>query len=74
MFQEATYAGGKADDLHGIDVSRWQGEINWKAVRGDRIDFYLKSSEARTWVDPNFTPTHKGRGLCIPRAHFARPD
>ncbi len=65
-------------DLRGIDVSRWQGEIDWQAVRGDNIDFaYLKATEGTTWVDPKFFENARGgrhAGMPVGAYHFARPD
>ncbi len=46
--------------VHGIDVSRYQGEIDWKAVsqmniRGTRISFvFIKASEGQTLRDAFF--------------------
>ena len=68
----------KSQDLHGIDVSRWQGVINWKAVKGDNIDFaYLKATEGTTWVDPKFLDNARNArdaGMPVGAYHFARPD
>jgi lysozyme len=41
--------------VHGIDVSRWQGQIDWQTVRGAGIDFaYIKATEGGDRVDPMF--------------------
>ena len=32
---------GKSVALKGIDVSKWQGKIDWKKVKGDGIDFAI---------------------------------
>ena len=40
-------------DLRGIDVSRWQGSIDWQAVRGMAVEIaYIKSSEGAEYIDP----------------------
>jgi len=39
----------------GIDVSKWQGEIDWKAVAGAGVEFaYIKATEGPTYRDPMF--------------------
>lgn len=41
--------------VHGIDVSRWQGAIDWPAVRAGGISFaYIKATEGGDRVDPAF--------------------
>ncbi|MDB6182386.1 GH25 family lysozyme [Paracoccus fistulariae] len=41
--------------VHGIDISRWQGNIDWNRVRGSGISFaFIKSTEGGDHVDPNF--------------------
>lgn len=41
--------------VHGIDISRWQGDIDWSRVRGSGISFvYMKSTEGGDHLDPNF--------------------
>lgn len=70
--------GVKAQDLQGIDVSRWQGKIDWDAVREDDIDFtYIKCTEGKGWVDPMFMINAKqarAAGIPVGAYHFARPD
>lgn len=42
-------------EVHGIDISRWQGDINWGRVRQAGIAFaYMKSTEGGDHSDPNF--------------------
>lgn len=44
--------------VHGIDVSRWQGAIDWPAVRASGIAFaYIKATEGGDHADPAF-PDH----------------
>ncbi|MCJ8008139.1 GH25 family lysozyme [Lederbergia wuyishanensis] len=44
----------------GIDVSHWQGEIDWKKVRNDGIDFvFIKATEGVGYTDPKFKENAK---------------
>ena len=48
-------------DLRGIDVSRWQGSIDWQAVRGMAVEIaYIKSSEGVDYIDPYFERNYSG--------------
>lgn len=48
-------------DVHGIDVSHHQGEIDWSAVAGDGVAFaFIKASEGGDFVDPRFTENWQG--------------
>ena len=38
----------------GIDVSRWQGEINWSQVAKDDISFVMLGTRSKGAVDPYF--------------------
>ena len=38
----------------GIDVSRWQGEINWAQVAADDVSFVMLGTRSRGAVDPYF--------------------
>jgi len=41
--------------VRGIDVSKWQGEIDWAAVRGGGVRFaYIRVSDGSTAPDPTF--------------------
>ena len=41
--------------VHGIDISRWQGDIDWNRVRGAGISFaFIKATEGGDHADPNF--------------------
>jgi lysozyme len=64
--------------LHGIDVSHWQGTIDWNAVKNDNIDFaYIKATEGRTYKDPMFVTNVRAAqksGIPVGAYHFARPD
>ncbi|MFE6976984.1 GH25 family lysozyme [Streptomyces sp. NPDC057682] len=67
----------KANPL-GIDVSKWQGSINWTSVRGAGIEFaWMKATEGLTYKDPNFNSNYPNAyyaGVIRGAYHFARPD
>lgn len=65
--------------IHGIDVSSWQGTVDWGAVRrSGRLFAFAKATEGVTYVDSTLSANRAGmaaagltlRGLY----HFARPD
>ncbi|MEW9823662.1 MAG: glycoside hydrolase family 25 protein [Candidatus Symbiodolus clandestinus] len=67
-----------SDILNGIDVSRWQGEIDWQAgANSSRVEFVIvKATEGATWQDPKFQANWqaiKHQGIPIVGAyHFFR--
>lgn len=64
--------------LPGIDVSRWQGTIDWNQVAGDGIRFvFMKATDGTTIVDPTYDTNLAGarsNGIRVGSYHFARPD
>ncbi|WP_274426912.1 glycoside hydrolase family 25 protein [Chelativorans sp. YIM 93263] len=41
--------------VHGVDVSRWQGEIDWQELRRQGANFaYIKATDGGDHVDPMF--------------------
>lgn len=47
--------GPRAHPVHGIDVSRYQTDIDWKTVRGAGVSFaYIKATEGGEDLDPMF--------------------
>ncbi|MGC4945161.1 GH25 family lysozyme [Streptomyces sp. DT224] len=62
----------------GIDVSSWQGGINWNSVRGAGIEFaWMKATEGLTYKDPTFSANYLGAynaGVIRGAYHYARPD
>lgn len=58
----------------GIDVSSWQGNINFSAVKNSGIDIvYIKSSEGSTYVDPYLEANYsnaKANGLKVGFYHY----
>jgi len=70
---------GAAAPIHGIDVSSWQGPVNWQAVRQSGRQFaFAKATEGMTFVDSTFAANRQamaGAGLALRGFyHFARPD
>ncbi len=64
--------------LEGLDVSRWQGTINWPQVKAAGKQFVvMKATEGTDYVDPMFTTNRAGaRAVGIPMTayDFASPD
>lgn len=62
----------------GIDVSHWQGNINWNAVKSNGIQWaYIKATESTNYKDPQFNANYVGAtnaGLIRGAYHFARPN
>lgn len=58
----------------GIDVSRWQGSIDWKQVREAGISFvFIKASQGSSLEDPKFVENVQGAkaaGLLVGAYHF----
>ena len=42
------------ETLYGIDVSLYQGEVDWPAVAGDNIAFAIARTNHGSFLDPNF--------------------
>lgn len=59
---------------NGIDVSEWQGDINYSQVADDDIKIvYIKASEGNNYVDPYFKDNYtnaKANGLKVGFYHF----
>ncbi|MCX0247740.1 GH25 family lysozyme [Streptomyces drozdowiczii] len=68
----------QATMLPGIDVSHYQGSINWSSVKSAGIKFaYIKATESTTYKDPNFNANYLNayNAKVIRGAyHFARPN
>lgn len=70
---------GAAPSIRGIDVSGWQGPVDWPAVRrSGRLFAFAKATEGATFVDDTFAANRAGMGLAGLTLrgfyHFARPD
>jgi GH25 family lysozyme M1 (1,4-beta-N-acetylmuramidase) len=62
----------------GIDVSHWQGRVNWtKVARAGKRFVFLKATDDVDFRDPTFVTNRAGarsNGLLVGAYHFARPD
>lgn len=71
-------AGPLATQLPGIDVSHYQGTINWSSVKAAGIKFaYIKATESTTYTDPQFSANYgNAHSQKVIRGgyHFARPN
>lgn len=60
--------------VRGVDVSHYQGEIDWPAIAGQGIDFaFVKATEGSSWRDPFFAANldgAKAAGLRTGAYHF----
>lgn len=68
---------GLADSYDGIDVSKYQGDIDWAAIaRNKTIKFaYIKATEGATYVDPRFEENiseARKHGVKVGCYHFLR--
>lgn len=66
--------------IHGIDVSRYQGDIDWPQVRDAGVSYaYIKATEGGDVTDPKFSANWQGaRRAGLPRGayhyyYFCRP-
>ena len=68
----------RSSEIEGIDVSHWQGEIDWRKVGDSGIDFvYLKATEGLKGVDSSHSrhkKTLKSLGMLHGSYHFLKPD
>lgn len=58
--------------VHGIDVSRWQGEIDWPRVARSGVDFaFLKATEGGDHTDPSFAANWRAAAAAgVPRGAY----
>lgn len=60
--------------LHGVDVSHYQGKINWKILKEQEIGFvYIKATEGSSHTDKKFRKNWKGAqsaGIAAGAYHF----
>ena len=75
----ATEARGKKQTrTEGIDVSHWQGTINWTQVAAGRKKFaFIKVTENTTFLDNKYATNHAGAraaGLVVGGYHYAQPS
>ena len=51
----------KSYAVHGVDVSRWQGEIDWVKLRSQGANFaYIKATDGGDHLDPMFRKNWRG--------------
>ena len=56
-------ASPKSHAVHGVDVSRWQGEIDWERLRSQGANFaYIKATDGGDHLDPMFRKNWRGAG------------
>ncbi len=64
--------------IEGIDISHWQGVIDWTMVRASGKRFaFIKASEDIDFVDDMYATNRaqaKAAGLLVGAYHFAQPD
>ena len=64
--------------VQGVDVSNWQGSINWTSVRNSGIQFaWMKATEGSSYKDPSFNTNYPGAyyaGVIRGAYHFATPN
>ncbi|PSC02996.1 glycoside hydrolase [Alsobacter soli] len=67
-------ARAKSLPIHGIDVSRWQGEVDWNQVRNAGTRFaFIKATEGGDHIDPAFSRNWAGAkaaGVPVGAYHF----
>jgi lysozyme len=83
--QQTAYYPGKSDakphprvaraqklPIHGIDVSRWQGKIDWASVRAAGTKFaFIKATEGGDHLDPRFLENWYGAAQAgVPRGAY----
>lgn len=60
--------------VHGVDVSRWQGNIDWERLRSQGANFaYIKATDGGDHIDPMFKKNWRGAraaGLKTGAYHF----
>ncbi len=70
--------GSTSYPIKGIDVSHWQGNINWSSVHSSNIVFaFVKATQGTSYVDSNFEENMKNghaAGIYMSAYHFADPQ
>src|SRR5215469_2154281 len=68
----------QANNLFGIDVSSYQGSINWSTVHSQGAQYaFAKATEGNYYEDADFKNNMnngKNAGVQMGAYHFARPD
>lgn len=67
----------KGETTRGIDVSHWDGTIDWGKVAADNVAFtFIKATQGTTFVDPEFATNWAGArdaGVIRGAYHFFEP-
>lgn len=67
----------KGETTRGIDVSHWDGSIDWEKVAADNVAFtFIKATQGTTFVDPEFATNWTGAhdaGVIRGAYHFFEP-
>ncbi len=67
-----------AATVKGMDVSGWQGNVNWSGAYANGARFaYVKATEGTYYTNPYFAQQYNGSyavGMIRGSYHFARPD
>src|SRR5262245_25943496 len=75
--ERAAQAGGGKAYLQGLDVSHWNGTIDWSSVKNSgRVFAFCKATEGTTYIDTKFYtnwPQMNNVGLVRGAYHFGRP-
>ena len=58
--------------VHGIDVARYQGAINWRTVKRNNVSFaFIKATEGKDHLDDNFQENWRGAAAAgMPRGAY----
>lgn len=60
--------------IHGVDVSKWQGQIDWRALKASGVKFaFIKATEGGDHVDERFAQNWEGAkaaGVAYGAYHF----
>lgn len=58
--------------IHGIDVSKWNGNVDWQTAKRSGVSFvFIKATEGKDMIDPTFEASWKGAAAAgIPHAPY----
>ncbi|MFF2652898.1 lysozyme [Streptomyces sp. NPDC058045] len=74
----AAPAKGLAEQTEGVDVSGWQGDVDWPTLWNSGVKFaYVKATEGNDYTSGSFSQQYNGSydvGMIRGSYHFATPD
>ena len=74
LFTQAPVQAATRESYRGIDVSQWQGSIDFAQVKSSGIEMvYIRSSEGSNYTDPNFRQNYenaRAQGLLVGFYHY----